>query len=589
MRRAIAILLLTGVALTAAQSGASASPPFRWRGIVEGAYGSPWTDAQRVRMLRWMGAHGFNAYVHAPKDDVYGRSYWRDPYPLAEQAQFSREVRLSRGLGVAWIPDISPALPLLPSAPNEARPPSRDLCFSCASDLDVVMAKFAPFISAGARTVMVSFDDVSKVMTHPEDVVRYGLGDEAFGRANGDFLGRLQAAYARAGLKVKILTVGADYSGTSDTAYLRGLRATLPPGIEVMWTGTGIPSAAWGPAEARDYGSHIARRPLVWENWTNNDTAGNATPAGAARIFLGPYARRADVAGAVGGFFFNPMNEADLNKLPLATAGDWMRSPRRYNRRASWRRALEQIAGARRSLVPTLRAWSETSYSTKLDDQDAPTFVRRRDSFLAAYRSQGLWPVAQRALLRELGLVENAGGTLRRLPDRAFLAQAQPWLDAAGDSAAAGRLATALLAAERPELMVRRRRSGRGFSGRALPPSPSDAAAVRADYRTARERATTEPRFVFGWRGGIAFEVPPYQVPRNTLDTYFDSVDALDSDWQPRSVPASRGVTVTVDGAPVGLDPSGRFSLPAAECGKVVLATDGAGGRTGLRLPRCPR
>ena len=34
----------------------------------------------------------------------------------------------------------------------------------------------------------------------------------------------------------------------------------------------------------------------------------------------------------------NPMNEADLNLLPLATAGDWMRNPRRYRERASWLR-----------------------------------------------------------------------------------------------------------------------------------------------------------------------------------------------------------------------------------------------------------
>ncbi len=586
LARLLAILLLAGAAITAVPSPATASSPFRWRGIVEGAYGPPWTDAQRVRMIRWMGAHDFNAYVHAPKDDVYGRSYWRDPYPPAQQARFSREVRLARRLGVAWIPDISPALPLLPSAPNEPRPPSRDLCFSCASDMGVVMAKFAPFVKAGARTVMVSFDDVSKVMTHPEDIARYGVGDEAFGRANGEFLSRLQAAYAGTG--VRILTVGADYSGSADTAYLRGLRSTLAPGIEVMWTGTGIPSAAWAPSDAQQYGSRIGREPVVWENWTNNDTAGNATPAGAARIFLGPYIRRADVAGTVRGFFFNPMNEADLNKLPLATAADWMRSPTRYRPRASWLGAVRTMAGTHGSPAPALRAWAETSYSTKLSAADAPTFVRRRDAFLTAYRGDALWPVAKRALLRELRLVENAGRTLRRLPDHAFVSQAGPWLDAARDSAAAGRLATGLLSAERPALSVRRRRDG-SFRGHASPPSPSHAMSTRVAYRAARERATTEPRFVFGWRGGVAFEIPPYTVPRNTLDSYFDAVDALDNGWQPRSAEASRGVSVTVAGKPLPIDPDGGFALARSACGKLVVATDAAGGRSGRRLHRCAR
>ena len=160
----------------------------------------------------------------------------------------------------------------------------------------------------------------------------------------------------------RLLTVGADYSGTADTQYLQGLRSKLRPGVQVMWTGDQVPSHAFAPADAHAYGKLIGRRPLVWDNWTDDDTAGNALPPGTARIFLGPYLRRADVAGSVGGFFLNPMNEADLNLLPLATAGDWMRAPRRYRRRSSWLRAVAELAGRWRPLRRTLRAWAETSW-----------------------------------------------------------------------------------------------------------------------------------------------------------------------------------------------------------------------------------
>ena len=43
------------------------------------------------------------------------------------------------------------------------------------------MAKLEPFRRAGARTFMVSFDDVTKTLTHPEDAAAYGAGDEGFG------------------------------------------------------------------------------------------------------------------------------------------------------------------------------------------------------------------------------------------------------------------------------------------------------------------------------------------------------------------------------------------------------------------------
>ena len=72
-----------------AAPGAAARSPFAWRGIVEGAYGNAWTHAERARVLAWMPRHGFNAYVHAPKNDLFQRTNWRDPYPAAEQAYLS--------------------------------------------------------------------------------------------------------------------------------------------------------------------------------------------------------------------------------------------------------------------------------------------------------------------------------------------------------------------------------------------------------------------------------------------------------------------------------------------------------------------
>ena len=164
----------------------------------------------------------------------------------------------------------------------------------------MVLAKLEPFRRAGARTFMISFDDVTKTLTHPEDLVAYGTGDAGFGRANGDFLSRLYVALRRRTPGARLLTVGADYSGTADTQYLQGLRSKLRPGVQVMWTGDQVPSHAFAPADAHAYGKLIGRRPLVWDNWTDDDTAGNALPPGTARIFLGPYLRRADVAGSVG-------------------------------------------------------------------------------------------------------------------------------------------------------------------------------------------------------------------------------------------------------------------------------------------------
>ncbi len=183
----------------------------------------------------------------------------------------------------------------------------------------------------------------------------------------------------------------------------------------------------------------------MWENWTNNDTAGNATPAGTARLFLGPYRREASAARAVRGFFFNPANEAYLNLLPLASAADWMADPRRYRPRGSWLRAVAELApgdGRReKQRRRSLRAWAETSWSNKLDrEREAPTFVRLSELLLARYTGAG-WVRPHRALVRELRLVVLAPERLAALPEPALAEQAAEFLDAARITASAGALA----------------------------------------------------------------------------------------------------------------------------------------------------
>ena len=91
-RRTLALVAVLAGAFLGAAPAAEAA--FEWRGIVEGPYGPPWDHEQRARTIEWMPRHGFNAYVHAPKDDLYQRTQWRDPYPPDQQREFEAEIRV---------------------------------------------------------------------------------------------------------------------------------------------------------------------------------------------------------------------------------------------------------------------------------------------------------------------------------------------------------------------------------------------------------------------------------------------------------------------------------------------------------------
>src|SRR3954447_7917941 len=422
--RAPISLIVISLAVGACASTASAASPFAWRGLIEGPYGRPWDHAQRLRVLRFMAAHDMNAYVHAPKDDEYQRTRWREAYPAAVQAEFSEEARYASAHGVEWVRSLSPGLPLIPSPSAPGGAPPRDACFSCPEDVAALADKVTPFAHAGTRTFMVSFDDVQKQLTHPEDLARYGSGDAAYGRANAEFLTAvLRELRRRFGPAARLLTVPADYSGTADTDYLRAFRAALDRDVVVMWTGTSVLSRDFDPDEARAYGRAVGRVPIVWDNWTVNDIDGGAVGQ-PTRIYLGPYHRRADVAGAVGGFLLNPMNDADLNLLPFATAADWMADPNGYDARASWLAGVRALGGG---AAESLRAFAEVNYSTHLDEAtEAPTFVRLAGALLSSYRAGGGWVAGREDVDRELRLVDGAEPALAGWAP--FVAQAAPFL-----------------------------------------------------------------------------------------------------------------------------------------------------------------
>jgi hypothetical protein len=181
-------------------------------------------------------------------------------------------------------------------------------------------------------------------------------------------------------------------------------------------------------------------------------------------------------------------------------------------------------------------------------------------------------------------LVVGAPRVLARLGP--FFDQARPFLDAAAQAAGVGLTGTDLLAAERPSLVVQRSKTGR-FVGTVRPPDPQRADELRTRFHDGVTAMRTSRRFTYGWRGGTAFDIPPYPVPPNVMDTYTDDVDGRDSDWQGRSEQAWRSVVLTLAGHRVRVEATGRFRLPRTACGKPLVAQDGAGGRSGQVLPRC--
>lgn len=597
--------------IAAALLASAEAAPYAYRGVIFGPYGRTWSHADRVDVLRWMGAHRMNLYVHAAKDDVYQRLQWRDPYPDDVFAALADEVAAAHEAGVEWVPNVSPGVPLIPSAAPPAGAPSRDVCFSCPQDLDVLVGKLARFHALGVRTFMISFDDVQKVSTHPRDAIAFGVGDAAYGRMTASLLGAVAADPRLAGST--LLTVPADYSGTSATAYLTAFGAALDRAVRVLWTGTAVVSHEIRAEDAASFRRAVfgddasAPKLLVWDNFPVNDYEGNAFSSTGLdtgfKLNVGPYeGRRADLVTQIDGVLSNPMNEAQASKIPLATVAAYLEDPAAYTAdaascpdasgaaptdvagclgQAAWLAGIQEFGGA---LAGPLLAFVNQMRSTPMDRTESPLFVARWQALAAAYAG-ARWTGPWRALVAELGAEGEAPSVLRAgFANAGFLAETANHLVELERNVEAGLLGAEMLAAERPSLAITSvAGAGVGWvrvAGVARPPDPVLAASLAASLAPLEAARRTSPYGVHGDR--LAQDLGHIYVNENRMDAFLGFVHQTSAGWLPAAAVAARGpLSLTVNGAPVEVAADGSFDAVAAAAAPIeIVVADAAGGRT---------
>jgi hyaluronoglucosaminidase len=299
------------------------------RGLIEGFYGPPWTQAERLDLLAFAAAEGFNTWVHAPKDDPYHRKLWREPYPDAELERLGKLAAEATRLGVDFAYAIAPGL---------------DLCYSKESEWNALLAKIDQVRSVGIRSFQLLWDDIEHTLNCPEDEALYGHEERPSAAAQAPFTNRFAEELDQPSSLV-VCPMG--YAGTGDSPYRRIFGERLDPDVLVYWTGPevvsiGISREALDLAVERFRGHEL----VVWDNYPVNDFE-------PTKLFLGPLRGRDPrlAEGRCAGVVANAMVQAVPSKLPLATIADWLRDPEGYDPDASFQRALRAYGDEVREAV----------------------------------------------------------------------------------------------------------------------------------------------------------------------------------------------------------------------------------------------
>ena len=380
-------------------------PEVRFRGVVEGFYGAPWSHQARLRHLKFYGQNKMNTYIYGPKDDPYHSSpNWRLPYPEQEAKQIKELVRVAQENEVNFVWAIHPG---------------KDIKWN-QEDRDNLLGKFQKMYDLGVRSFAVFFDDISGEGTNPDrqaELLNYI--DEQFVKVKKDVnpLIMCPTEYNKSWSNVK-------------GGYLTTLGTKLNGSIHIMWTGDRVIADMYeGDTErgGMKWINNLIQRPAyVWWNFPVSDYVRD-------HLLMGPvYGNEKHIADMMSGFVTNPMEHAESSLLAIYSVASYAWNPDEYDSMKAWRDAMKAI-------LPSAAQELEI-FATHNSDLGPNGHGYRREESVA------LKPVAERFLNEYLNkgtyqgedflsiintfhsMIEAADILMTNTENPALIAEMKPWL-----------------------------------------------------------------------------------------------------------------------------------------------------------------
>ena len=380
-------------------------PEVRFRGVVEGFYGTPWSHQARLRHLKFYGENKMNTYIYGPKDDPYHSSpNWRLPYPEKEAKQIKELVQVAKENAVNFVWAIHPG---------------QDIKWN-QEDRDNLLAKFEKMYELGVRSYAVFFDDISGEGTKADkqaELLNYI--DEQFVKVKKDVTPLIMCPteYNKSWSNVK-------------GGYLTTLGTKLNPSIHIMWTGDRVIADMYeGDTEkgGMKWINNLIQRPAyVWWNFPVSDYVRD-------HLLMGPvYGNDLHIANLMSGFVTNPMEHAESSLLAIYGVASYAWNPDQYDSDKAWKDAMKAV-------LPSAAKELEI-FATHNSDLGANGHGYRREEsvalkpiaekFLNEYLNKGTYQIKDvLTLLNTFALMQEAADILMvNTENPALIAEMKPWL-----------------------------------------------------------------------------------------------------------------------------------------------------------------
>lgn len=355
------------------------------RGFIEGYYGLPWSNADRMSLMEFGGQFKMTSYIFAPKDDPYHSSQWRTPYPEDKLAEIAEMAEVGNANKCRFVWTIHP---FMYGGMTEA---------TYDADIEAIKAKFEQLYQAGVRQFGVLADDAGNL---PRTVIVRAMNDLQ------KWVDSKKDVY-----NLVFCPGGYNDSWQKDYSELNQYDDGFPEDIQIFWTG----QAVCQPVEQLTLnnfrrknlpqGAEDRRSPLFWLNWPVNDINMNRLLMGEGTL-LHNDVNVEDLSGVV----TNPMQDAEPSKVAIFAVADYAWNVSSFDSAESWKDSFKYVEpDAAAALYELAKHMSDPSPNGHwLVLEESKELQPLLDGYAQALESSAVTKEQENTLIEEFEKIVNA-------------------------------------------------------------------------------------------------------------------------------------------------------------------------------------
>ena len=339
----------------------------KYRGVVEGYYGYPWTVDGTLSFMDYAKRYKMNVFLYGPKSDPYHLGLWDEDYPETvseedskngvrtadEMAQIAAAATASK-VSFVWV--AHPAMQKPIDFTNEE---------TTDEGIARLMTKFEHMYELGVRQFGIFVDDISNdYATSTCDMQIYMLNQVQE---------QLYAKYNAEGSAPEDQVKGLFFTPAWYTTGSSGASSNLPKfqqlheDIEICFTGSDVFSSI-SNSSATTFKNWIGHTPVMWWNYPVNDAEDSV-------FFTNPinfdYSQDSNPTN-IKGVLSNPMNYSEASKVALFGVADYTWNPQAFDAEQNWYDCFDAIIPDDPEMADALR----TVYGN-LNDDYVPAEISR--------------------------------------------------------------------------------------------------------------------------------------------------------------------------------------------------------------------